>query len=36
LLGGTAPLELSPRDAALCLVAIALTSGVLYVRRLPP
>jgi len=35
LLGGTAPLELSPRDAALCLLLIALTSGVLYVRRLP-
>jgi hypothetical protein len=36
LLGGTAPLGLSPRDAALCLLLIVLTSGALYVWRLPP
>lgn len=36
LLGGTAPFELSPRDAALSLVLMTLTACVLYVRRLPP
>ena len=35
LLGGPSPLELVPRDAAFCLVAFALTAGVVYLRRVP-
>jgi hypothetical protein len=35
LIGGDAPLGMGPRDAALCLVAIALTSGLARLRRLP-
>jgi hypothetical protein len=35
LVGGDAPLGLAPRDAALCLVAIALTAGLGWLRRVP-
>jgi hypothetical protein len=34
LLGGAAPLELGPRDAALCLLAIALASALAWSRLL--
>jgi hypothetical protein len=36
LLGGAAPFELSPRDAALGLFVLALTATALHARRLPP
>jgi hypothetical protein len=35
LIGGAAPLALSPRDAALSLFVIALAATALYARRLP-
>jgi hypothetical protein len=35
LLGGTAPLSLEPRDAALYLLAITAVATFLYTRRLP-
>ena len=35
LLGGAAPLQLEPHTAALCLLAIAVISTLLYVRRVP-
>jgi hypothetical protein len=35
LLGGDAPLGLSARDAALCLIAITLTSALVWLRRVP-